>query len=87
MAMTPPTTMTSTANSTGAVVQKLWRGSVVPPWVENMSNAPCTALGRRARMPMVITSETPLPMPRSVICSPIHIRSMVPAVITVTVTK
>ena len=31
-------------------------------------------------MPMVMTSETPLPMPRSVICSPSHINSIVPVV-------
>ncbi len=39
-----------------------------------------TAPGRVARMPIVIRSETPLPMPRCVICSPSHIMSIVPAV-------
>ena len=29
-------------------------------------------------MPAMMISETPLPMPRLVICSPIHIRNMVP---------
>ena len=36
--------------------------------------------GSWARMPTVMMSETPLPMPRSVIWSPSHIRNMVPAV-------
>ena len=36
--------------------------------------------GWSARMPIVISSETPLPMPRWVICSPSHISSIVPAV-------
>ena len=31
-------------------------------------------------MPAKMISETPLPMPRSVTCSPSHIRNMVPAV-------
>ena len=47
---------------------------------KNMSLSACTACGSRARMPMVMTSETPLPMPRSVICSPSHISNIVPVV-------
>jgi hypothetical protein len=31
-------------------------------------------------MPAKMISDTPLPMPRSVICSPSHIRNMVPVV-------
>ena len=31
-----------------------------------------------ATMPAMMISETPLPMPRLVICSPSHIRNMVP---------
>ena len=31
-----------------------------------------------ATMPAMMISETPLPMPRLVICSPIHIRNRVP---------
>ena len=38
------------------------------------------ALGRRATIPAMMISEMPLPIPRSVICSPIHIRNIVPAV-------
>ena len=41
--------------------------------------------GSRATMPMVMTSDTPLPMPRSVICSPSHISSIVPVVMISTV--
>ena len=37
-----------------------------------------TPCGRRATMPAMMISETPLPMPRLVICSPIHIRNKVP---------
>ncbi len=34
--------------------------------------------GSEATMPAMMISETPLPMPRLVICSPIHIRNSVP---------
>ena len=43
------------------------------------------ALGRRATIPAMMISEMPLPIPRSVICSPIHIRNIVPAVTVITV--
>ncbi|OPZ71729.1 MAG: hypothetical protein BWY80_01266 [Firmicutes bacterium ADurb.Bin456] len=36
--------------------------------------------GTRDTIPAKIRSEIPLPMPFSVICSPIHIRKVVPAV-------
>ena len=39
-----------------------------------------TAVGSRATMPAKMISETPLPTPRLVICSPSHIRNMVPPV-------
>ena len=38
------------------------------------------AAGRLATIPAKMINETPLPMPRSVICSPSHIRNMVPVV-------
>ncbi len=38
------------------------------------------APGTSARMPTVMSSEMPLPMPRAVICSPSHMSNMVPAV-------
>ncbi len=41
--------------------------------------------GNRAMMPMKMISEMPLPMPRSVICSPSHIMNIVPAVRKMTV--
>ena len=50
-----------------------------------MSCKAVTARGNRATMPMVMTSETPLPMPRSVICSPSHMSSIVPVVMISTV--
>ena len=40
----------------------------------------CTFSGSRAMMPHMMRSEMPLPMPRSVICSPTHMRNTVPAV-------
>ena len=36
--------------------------------------------GKSATMPEKMISEMPLPMPRAVICSPSHIRNMVPPV-------
>ena len=47
----------------------------------------CTALGRRETMFAKIISEMPLPMPRWVISSPIHITSTVPAVSEITIRK
>ena len=43
------------------------------------------AVGRLATMPAKMISEVPLPMPREVICSPSHIRNMVPPVSVITV--
>ncbi len=40
--------------------------------------------GNRATMPAKMISEMPLPTPRLVICSPIHIKSMVPPVKVIT---
>ncbi len=39
-----------------------------------------TPLGRPTMMPAKMISEMPLPMPRSVICSPSHITNTVPVV-------
>ena len=41
---------------------------------------PAIADGSSATMPAMMISEMPLPMPRAVICSPSHIRNMVPPV-------
>ena len=42
------------------------------------SSVPPSAAGRPATIPAKMIIEMPLPMPRSVICSPSHIRNMVP---------
>ena len=46
---------------------------------DTSSNKPPSAFGRPAAMPAKIRIEMPLPRPRSVICSPSHIRNIVPA--------
>ena len=51
-------------------------GSIVP--VRPPSNSWAMWRGIEATMPAMMISETPLPMPRLVICSPIHIRNRVP---------
>ena len=53
----------------------------------NISQTIGRARGKSATMPIVITSDTPFPMPRSVICSPIHINNMVPHVSAIMVCK
>ena len=45
------------------------------------------AWGRLATMPAKMISEVPLPTPRAVICSPSHIRNMVPPTSVITVVK
>ncbi len=49
----------------------------MPP-VLTSSSVPPIADGRPARMLAKMIIEMPLPMPRSVICSPSHIRNIVP---------
>jgi len=44
-----------------------------------------TAPGMSTTIPAKISSEIPLPMPRSLICSPTHIKKAVPAVSVMTV--
>ncbi len=46
---------------------------------------PAIAPGTSATIPAKMISEMPLPMPREVICSPSHIRNMVPPVSVITV--
>ena len=53
----------------GIITLKTWSGFVHQAWT------PC---GRRETIEAKIISEMPLPMPRWVISSPIHISSMVP---------
>ena len=57
---------------------KTWSGFVHQAWM------PC---GRRATIEAKIISEMPLPMPRWVISSPIHISSTQPAVSRCTIRK
>ena len=49
------------------------------------SNVVTKALGISATIPENIINEIPLPIPLCVICSPNHIKNMVPATIVVTV--
>ena len=44
------------------------------------SNVASTASGSPTTMPAKISSDMPLPMPRSVICSPSHMMNIVPVV-------
>ena len=49
------------------------------------SNVVTKALGISAKIPEKIINEIPLPIPLCVICSPSHIKKIVPATIVVTV--
>ncbi len=82
-AMTPATTPTSSRIK--ATAWPMLYCDWMPAPGKNMSCKPVIACGNRATMPTVMTSEMPLPMPRSVICSPSHINSIVPTVIINTV--
>ena len=48
--------------------------------VRSWSKVRVTARGKFTTMPAKISSDIPLPMPRSVICSPSHITNIVPVV-------
>ena len=58
-------------------------GCIAP--VRTSSSVPAIALGSPAAMPAKMMIEMPLPRPRSVICSPSHIRNMVPVTSVTTV--
>ena len=49
------------------------------------SSVPPIALGSPAAMPAKIIRDIPLPIPRSVICSPSHIKNIVPVTNVITV--
>ena len=51
----------------------------IAPWRPS-SSVLAIADGNAAMMPAKMMREEPLPMPREVICSPSHIRNMVPPV-------
>ena len=70
--MTPSTIATSAIANNGCISPLL-----------TDSNVRLSAPGRPATMPERMIIEMPLPTPRSVICSPSHIRNIVPVVIVV----
>ena len=49
-------------------------------WLRIWPNRPKIARGRLATIPAKMMSEMPLPIPRSVICSPSHMMKIVPVV-------
>ena len=55
--------------------------------VRTSSNNPPTAFGNPAAIPPKMMIEIPLPRPRSVICSPSHIRNIVPVTSVTTVVR
>ena len=55
--------------------------------VRTSSSIPATAFGNPAAIPAKMMIEMPLPKPRSVTCSPSHIRNMVPVTSVTTVVK
>ena len=70
MKPTSTTAKTAKANSSSGLVAPVRADSKACPMI----------CGKRATMPAKMISEMPLPTPRLVICSPIHIRRMVPPV-------
>ena len=69
--------------------------STMKPTMKNGDSAPvrprssseASAFGRLATMPDMMISDVPLPTPRAVICSPIHIRNIVPPTSVITQEK
>ena len=55
--------------------------------VRTSSSVPPMAEGSPATMPAKMIIEMPLPSPRSVICSPSHMRNIVPVMRVMTVTR
>ena len=55
--------------------------------VRTNSNKPPRAFGKPAAIPPKMMIEIPLPKPRSVICSPNHIKNIVPVTKVITVFK
>ena len=56
---------------------------IEPSWAKVKARK--MAFGTSATIPAKMIKETPLPIPRAVICSPIHINNMVPPVKVMTV--
>ena len=57
-------------------ITKAVKGCIEP--VLTNSNKPKIAVGKPAAIPAKMIMEIPLPIPRSVICSPSHIKNIVP---------
>ena len=68
------------------MVMKIADKGCIAPVCVSSSNPPI-AFGRPATIPAKMMIDMPLPRPRSVICSPSHIRNIVPVRRVVTVTK
>ncbi len=73
MATTPATTATMTTRSSTT-----WITEITP--VVNASTVRAMAPGKPSMIEKKISSDAPLPMPRSVICSPSHITKIAPVV-------
>ena len=80
------TAMRRCARSTNTMMAMVATAMTMNSRMKNGDNAPvrpsssieANAVGRLATMPDMMIRLVPLPMPRAVICSPIHIRNMVP---------
>ncbi len=76
---------TNTMNATTAIISTTsisMAGTVNAPqaWDCTFSARSATPLGRPTTMPAKISSDMPLPTPRSVICSPSHMMKTLPVV-------
>ena len=69
-------TTKAVTSTTTAITKIAARGEMAP--VLTSWNSPLAALGSPATIPAKMMMEIPLPRPRSVICSPSHIRNIVP---------
>ncbi len=89
IAITPTTTAMNSPIKSKIVMMPYLPGSGVSLEVEfyHRPFGPVMATGSRARMPAMIKRLIPLPIPYSSICSPTHIRKIVPAVMMQTQTN
>ena len=74
--------MKATTSIIMAITAAMAIGVKLPPQapVRALSQRSSTPRGRPATMPAKISSDMPLPIPRSVICSPSHMMNTEPAV-------
>ena len=85
IAITPTTTAMNRPSKSKMVMMPYLPGSGLNFEVE-FSHSPFMATGTLARMPAMIKRLIPLPIPYSSICSPTHIKKIVPAVMMQTLT-